>query len=230
MAFTPLNFCPAGTGGNNGPQHATYKTPGSDTFATVEASEYFNSSTLYQTMRTGDLLTVYSVNDSRFPDPVRTYMLTVSKSAGTVTLSDPLNVIREKHTVTSAEVLALNATPQAVTTAPGAGKSAVFLHGSVHKPAGTAYAGIGAGEDLVLRQTNGSGTILTPALTLAGFADSTSATTMYIPAGTQVASGTDAQYVANAAIVAQILVGEIITGDSDFIFESFYRIVTAATS
>ena len=57
-------------------------------------------------------------------------------------------------TITSAQLLALFATPQEVIPALGAGKAAVPTMVTMYKPAGTAYAGIAAGEDLVLKYTN----------------------------------------------------------------------------
>ena len=63
-------------------------------------------------------------------------------------------------TLTAAQALALNATPIEVLPAPGADKAYIVERVEVYKAAGTAYAGIATGEDLALRYTNGSGTIL----------------------------------------------------------------------
>lgn len=165
-----------------------------------------------------------------------------------------------KTTIIEAEVRALNGTPIEVVAAPGANKAVIFEGATLFKAAGVAYAGIAAGEDFVLRYTDGSGLILGRA-ELTGFADQVTAQTRYIKAlrGTQSAVVADpatpmggsydqgeqtAQSdsiieikdrlnevldtivpVANAALMAHILVGEIITGDSDFIVEVRYRVI-----
>ncbi len=59
--------------------------------------------------------------------------------------------------VTSAQVLALNATPITLVAAPGADYAAIFEGAIIYKPAGTAYAGIAGGEDLSVKYTDGSG-------------------------------------------------------------------------
>lgn len=129
-------------------------------------------------------------------------------------------------TITSAQVLALNATPQTMITAPGAGLAIVPLLTVAYKAAGVAYAGIAAGEDLALRYTDGSGTILT-AVETTGFLDQTTAQTR-IALTPQSAAGTgkvELTPTANAAVVAHLLSGEITTGDSDIKLKIYYRIV-----
>lgn len=124
-----------------------------------------------------------------------------------------------KIKVTSAELLALNATPKQIVEAPGAGKTIEFLGAMVHKPAGTAYAGIAAGEDLAIKYTNGSGAQVNTSLETTGFLDQATAQTRltrpivteYIP-------------VENAALVLQMLTGEITTGTSDLIVTVRYRV------
>lgn len=133
----------------------------------------------------------------------------------------------EDVTLTAAQILALNATPIALIAAPGANKALIFEGAVIHKPAGTAYAGVAAGEDLGIKYTNGSG-LEVAACEMTGFADQTTAQSRFIrPRTGAIAAGTvsDLNVVANAALVAHMLVGEITTGDSVFNFRIYFRIV-----
>lgn len=121
-------------------------------------------------------------------------------------------------TITSAQLLALNATEQEVLAAPGANKALVFEGATLVKPAGTAYAGVAAGEDLTFKYTDASGTVLSTVETT-GFLDSTSKTVAFGQPGGSVAVAD------NAAIVLHLLVGEVTTGDSDLVLNVFYRVV-----
>ena len=127
-------------------------------------------------------------------------------------------------TITTAQVLALNATPITLLAAPGANLAHIFVGAVIHKPAGTAYAGIDAAEDLSISYTNAAG-LEVGRCEMTGFADSTGVQTRWIESY-QAASGLSSLTpVANAAIVADMLAGEITTGTSAFIFRIFHRIV-----
>ena len=143
-----------------------------------------------------------------------------SQSAG-----PPLLSIRK--TITTAQLLALNATPVSLIAAPGAGRMIVFEGATLYKAAGTAYAGIAAGEDIGIKYTGSSG-LEVAACETTGFLDQTTAQVRYVRARTgALAAGTvsDIVPVANAALVAHMLVGEITTGDSDQKVRVFYRIL-----
>lgn len=123
--------------------------------------------------------------------------------------------------LTSAQILALNATPISLLPAPGAGLVNVVTGVMVTKVAGTAYAGIAAGEDLALKYTDASGSVAAT-VEMTGFADSTAATVAWAaPAATSFP-------VANAAIVAHMLTGEITTGDSPFVLRIYYKTIKSA--
>lgn len=128
-------------------------------------------------------------------------------------------------TITSAQLLALNATPVEIIPAPGAGK-ALILEGALLflDYAGVAYAGIAAGEDLSFKYTNAAGAEVMRVETT-GFLDATADALRYarptdltnmIPVHTPIA---------NAPIVAHMLVGEIITGTSPLYVRAYYRVV-----
>lgn len=121
-------------------------------------------------------------------------------------------------TITSAQLLALNATPVSLLAAPTAGYAYIIDKVVAYKPAGTAYAGVATGEDLAIRYTNGSGTIMATVETT-GFLDQATAQTRAINAVI-----TDITPI-NAAVVAHMTTGEITTGTSDLKLRLTYRLV-----
>lgn len=134
-------------------------------------------------------------------------------------------------TITSAQLLALNATPITVIAAPGAGLFTIVRQWMAYKPAGTAYAGIASGEDISLKYTNGSGANLTPFLECTGFLDQTTAQVRYVGGYASIAgfNGTIIP-VANAAVVAHMLTGEITTGDTDLLLRIWYDVLPSTLS
>jgi hypothetical protein len=128
-------------------------------------------------------------------------------------------------TVSSAELLALNATPKTLVAAPGANLANIF-EGAVAflDYNSAAYAGIAAGEDLAVKYTDSSGLQVGSCETdpfLTGTADATRFIHPY-----RAASGaSQITPVANAALVLHMLTGEIITGDSPLKLRVYYRVV-----
>lgn len=127
--------------------------------------------------------------------------------------------------ITSAQLLALNATPQTIIAAPGPGLAALPRKVLVRHGGGTAYAGVAAGEDLVLKYTNGSGAECSPHIETTGFLDQTTA--QIRAAGDVGAAGAVGSHVvtANADVVLHLLVGEITTGDFDLHVKVWYDVV-----
>lgn len=132
---------------------------------------------------------------------------------------DPMVLKYVDVTITSAQLLALNATPQTVLAAPGAAKAIIPVGVIAYKAAGTAYAGIASGEDLSFKYTNSSGAEIAQMETT-GFLDQTTAQTRFAYPNT-----VNVTPVANAAIVVMLLTGEITTGDSDLKLRFFYRVI-----
>ena len=126
-------------------------------------------------------------------------------------------------TITSAQLLALNATPQTIIAAPDTGIAVIPLRMMIYKPAGTAYSGIASGEDLVLKYTNGSGAQCSSVVEMTGFLDQTTAQTRVVgmPGSVTTTAG-DYAPVAAAAVVLHLLVGEITTGDSPLYVRVWY--------
>ncbi len=133
---------------------------------------------------------------------------------------------RRVTTITSAQLLALFATPQSILPAPGAGVANILHRIAIYKPAGTAYAGIAAGEDLVAKITNAAGQQVSSVIETTGFLDQTTAQVRYaFPPATTGATAGDMTPVANAALVLHLLTAEIITGDSPIYVEVLYDLV-----
>lgn len=125
-------------------------------------------------------------------------------------------------TVSSAEILALNATPKTLVAAPGAGKVLEFISATaILDYNSAAYAGVGATEDLVIRFTGTSGAIVSTTLETTGFIDQTSDQIR-----THKAITTDLVPVANSPLVLHLLNGEVTTGNSPIRYKVAYRIHT----
>ena len=140
----------------------------------------------------------------------------------------PERTLHRDLIVTTAQVLALNATPITIVPAPGANLALICEGAVIHKPSGTAYAGVAAGEDLSIKYTDGSGLEVAQCETT-GFLDQTTAQTRYVRAFAAASGASQILAVANAVLVLHLLVGEIITGDSDLHVRYFYRIVPMST-
>lgn len=136
-----------------------------------------------------------------------------------IKIKEQLQLHSRRVLVTSAQLLALNATPKEIVPAQGADTVTEFVSMVVTKPAGTAYAGIAAGEDLAIKYTDGSGAQVNTSLETTGFLDQTTAQTrMSRPIVTEFTP------VANAALVLQLLSGEITTGNSPLVVTVHYRV------
>jgi len=144
-----------------------------------------------------------------------------------LSVAAPEQILHVDVLVTSAQLLALNATPKSLVPAPGASLANVFEGAVIHKPAGTAYAGIAAGEHLAVKYTDGSGLQVTEAES-DGFLDSASAQTRYLRPFNAASGAAEITPVANAALVLHLLSGEITTGNSALHVRVFYRIIPAA--
>lgn len=130
--------------------------------------------------------------------------------------------------ITSAQLLALNATPQTLVAAPGSNRIlipvAVFMTMPYNS---TAYDGIASGEDLAVRYTGSSGAV---ALTVetTGFLDQTSNQQRWTFAGAApAATAGGVAVVTNAALVLHMTTGEIATGNSPLYVRTYYYDVPA---
>ena len=139
-------------------------------------------------------------------------------SSGTITEG-----YQSDATITSAQILALQTTPITLIAAPGAGK-AILLRQAVffldYNSVG--YASVGAGDDITLRYTNGTGAVI-GTLETTGFLDQTADkySILYPAAGSIILP-------ANAPVVA-FLGGAVTTGNSPVQVRLFYDIIDLTT-
>lgn len=126
--------------------------------------------------------------------------------------------------ITSAQLLALNATPKQILAAPGAGLANILLGVVAYKAAGTAYAGIAAGEDLSIKYTNAAG-LEVAEIETTGFLDQATAQTRWATSFAAASGISSITPVANAALMLMLLTGEITTGTSDLKLRVYYRTV-----
>jgi hypothetical protein len=134
------------------------------------------------------------------------------------------SVLQSEVTISSAELLALNATPKALVAAPGAGLAIVPVDVEVFLDYNSAaYAGIAAGENLEVRATDGSGQLFAT-IESDGLLDATADQYRHIYALAAAASTP----VANAALVMRLASGEVTTGNSPMKVRTRYRVVDVA--
>ena len=143
---------------------------------------------------------------------------------GSTSNPTPRTVFELDVLVSSAELLALNATPKQLVPAPGANRALVFEGAVIVKPAGTAYGGIAAGEDLSIKYTDGSGAEVAQC-EATNFLDQATAQTRQVRPHTAASSVSDKTPTANAALVLHMLTGEIITGDSPLHVRVYFRVI-----
>jgi len=127
--------------------------------------------------------------------------------------------------LTSAQLLALNATPIALLPAPDAGIATVVTRWAIYKPAGTAYAGVAAGADLVLKYTGAAGAQVSSVIETTGFLDQ--ATDQNRVAGMPGSTGATAGDYApiNAPVVIHILASGLTTGTSPLWVRIWYDLI-----
>jgi hypothetical protein len=127
-------------------------------------------------------------------------------------------MMKIEKTLTAAEVLALNTTAITVIPAPGAGQAILVKSAHVRKnTCTTAYDGVAAGEDLLLKVENSSGaTALTVETT--GLLDATAEKNI-------VVFGTGHLITADKAVVAFMSTGNVATGNGTVDIIAEYDIV-----
>lgn len=123
-------------------------------------------------------------------------------------------------TVTSAELLALAASPKTLVPAPGAGRVLEFESAILMLDKGaTAYDDAATDGDLAIRYTDGSGTIVSTTLDADSFIDAASDTVKTIKKLT-----TDIALTANAALVLDNTGAEFTGGDGVLRVKVAYRV------
>lgn len=126
--------------------------------------------------------------------------------------------------ITTAQLLALNAAPQILVPAPGAGKVNIWDGAQLFLDFNSvAYDGIAAGENLEVRYTNAAGQLIATIETDPFLASVADAYRFARPA-----AAVEIIPVANAAIVLCLAAGEVATGNSPLKVRSDYRVRDAA--
>jgi len=150
-------------------------------------------------------------------------IIPVQVIAGQVIATDT-GIATADVTISTAELLALNATPKTLVAAPGAGYAIIPVDVQLMLDYNSAaYNGIAAGEDLEVRYTNGSGQLVATVETT-GFLDATADAYRHVyPASTAATVP-----VSNAALVMNLASAEIATGNSPLKVRVRYRTVALA--
>lgn len=131
----------------------------------------------------------------------------------------------KKVVVTSAQLLALFTTPVTLVPAPTGDRALVLDRILIVKPAGTAYAGIASGEDLVVKYTDASGAEVSVDIETEGFLDQTT-----IQRRQGMPDAANQVLTKNAALVLHLLTGNITTGNSPLICHVWYSEVVELDS
>lgn len=161
---------------------------------------------------------------------VKTFSSVPISADGYSLISGYSEIDYQDTTITTAQLLALNATPITVVAAPGASKAVIPLGMVLYHAGGTAYAGIAAGEDLVLKYTNGSGVQCSGQVETTGFLDQTTTQTRYVGPFASVSAVADITPVANAVVVLHLLTAEITTGNFALLVRVFYKVIPTVLS
>lgn len=130
-------------------------------------------------------------------------------------------------TVTSAELLALNATPKTLVAAPGAGKILVFEGAVLTMDYKSAAYAVDLGDDLAVKYTNGSGTAVAQC-EATGLLDQTSDQVRWIRPFAAASGDSSITPVANAPLVLHMLGSEATTGNSDVKLRVFFKTLPSA--
>ena len=114
----------------------------------------------------------------------------------------------------------------AVVLVPGVPNSVlVFLGALITKPAGTAYDGVDAGEDLAVKYTDKDATLVLGTCETTGFVDQATAQYRWLNAYHAASGASDITPAIGAPLVLHMLVGNIATGNSPLIVHTHFRIV-----
>lgn len=128
-----------------------------------------------------------------------------------------------KVTITSAQLLAMFATPITVIPAGGAGTVIQFESAYISKPAGTAYT-TGTFSGLAFKYNNGAGTQVSTTVVPAGLTDQATAV-----GSTVTAAATNALTPENQPLVIQALTAAPTVGNSPLYLTIRYRLFSSVT-
>lgn len=180
---------------------------------TPDGSETIGGAASYVLSLQGDSVTIYSDGSATIQILEQVYAPSSPGYARWVEVA-----------LTSAELLALRATPKTLVAAPGAGKVLEFLDIMLLLDYGTAaYAENAGGSNLGVRYTNGSGVQVSEDIEMTGYITQTADYVTFSQAKKDAIVAASA--AANKALVLHnIGAGELVTGDSVMRVKVAYRI------
>ncbi len=156
---------------------------------------------------------------------VKTYHLGSAPAAIDTTIGAHLVAYVDAN-VTAAELLALNATAIEMVAAPGAGKALVFMGAGIEYDfVATACTGVAAGEDLVFKYTNASGEQVSAHVETTGMIDQGNDELRWVAPVSADAAVSDVTPLSNAALVLNLLVGEVADCGSPLDVRIYYRVI-----
>lgn len=218
MSFNLSYFDTVSVAGNsNAPRVFCYKST-TDALATIIANAYFD--TVKNSVRVGDLIYVKATDAEGFVTVDAVDLTANANPAVTVKTSDALSA---EVTVTSAELLALRATPKTLVAAPGAGRMLQFITAELILD----YNSVGyteSADNMAVKYTDGSGVKVSEDIEATGFIDQTAdtVTNAVFRKDTIVA----ASGAANKALVLHnIGDGEYAAGNSPMRVKITYRVL-----
>lgn len=187
-----------------------------DAMATILVDGYLNDS--IQELSVNDLIYIVATDGAGW--------YSVTSVTTNVALTAASGAASSTVTVTSAELLALAATPKTIVAAPGADKVARFRGiESFLDFNTTAYTITNAGDDLSVRYTNGAGAIVSQTIQAQGFLDATEDAYMQGEAIIQQV-GDLADFANQALVLDNIGAAEYTLGDSPIIVVVHYDIIS----
>lgn len=188
-----------------------------DTMGTILAADYF--ATYGDELNVGDIIHIIGT------DGYGDYRVTAASSTS-VSVQAYAGGGASVVTVSSAELLALAASPKTLVAAPGAGLVARFHSIDLFLDFNTtAYTITAGGDDLAVRYTDGSGAIVSQTLQSADFLDATADAYLQGQAVDEV-GGDLADFANQALVLDNIGANEFTLGDSPVYAKVRYEIVT----
>lgn len=213
MAFTLTNFDTISYAGNsNAPRVFCYKT--TDTLAEVAAAGYFDQQKVF--LRVGDLIYVYTA------DGAGTLVVDAVGTTSPYVTVKGYGDFTAEVTITSAEILALRATPKTLVAAPGAGLLTEFVSMQLILDYNSA-AYTETSDNLAVKFNNGSGVQVSQAIEATGFIDQTADTvTNALPKIDAIAAAANA--VNKALVLHNTGDGEYASGNSPIRAKVVFRL------
>lgn len=217
MAFTRNTFEQLTYPHSSNPKFFTYATS-TDSYATVVANDYFLP--VYNYLSVGDL--IYLKTSDKIAMATVTTVSDSSVVIAPFVAPAAAAVVMDTVTITSAELLALRATPKTLVAAPGAGFVLEFVSAVLELDYNSA-AYTESADNLAIKYENGSGAAVSQDIEMTGFIDQTADTiTNALPKVDAIVPAANA--VNKALVIHNTGDGELAAGDSPLRVKINYRL------